>query len=63
MPYIYVQMADRFSLAPWVVEDAPADRFQFYLGILAEEGRIKGDLAGLEPDEEMFWEDDEEGAG
>ena len=58
MPYAYVLIGERFGLAPWDIEDAPADRVQFYLNLLGAEGEFKGDLAGLEPHEPMYWEDE-----
>jgi hypothetical protein len=59
LEYAYVHVAERFGGWPWDIEEAPADSVQKYLNLLGAEGEYKGDLAGLEPDEAMFWEDDE----
>lgn len=56
--YAYILLGERFGQPPWVIEDAPADRLAFYLGLLSLEGQYKDDLAGLEPDEPMTWFDE-----
>lgn len=57
--YAYVLLGERFGRLPWEIEDAPADRVTFYLGLLRAEGEYKDDLAGLEPEDSMDWGDDE----
>lgn len=59
MEYAYVCVAERFGGWPWDIPEAPADSVARCLNLLAAEGEFKSDLAGLEADEPMFWEDDE----
>jgi len=60
MEYAYIVVAERFGGWPWDIEDAPADRVARVFNLLGAEGEYKQALAGLEPDEPMFWEDDED---
>lgn len=52
-------IAERFGGWPWEIEDAPADRVQYYLNLLGAEGEYKEALHGLGPDEPMHWEDED----
>ena len=58
LEYAYVVIGERFGLAPWDIEEAPADRVGFYLHLLGAEGEIRGDLAGFDPEDTIFWEDE-----
>lgn len=60
MPLAYVYIGERFGLAPWDIEAADADRVQYYLNVIGIEGEARADLDGLEPDEAMHWEDDDD---
>lgn len=60
LPLAYMYTGERYGLAPWVIEDAPADRVAYYLNLMGIEGQAKADMDGLKPDEPMFWEDEED---
>lgn len=56
LEYLNVQIADRFHVLPWDVENAPADRYGFYARLLTIESAARAEMAGLEPDEEFYRE-------
>lgn len=58
-PWVVVQLAERFHVLPWHIEDEPTDRVLHYVGLLSIEGEWRNDTAGLEPGEEFYDEDDE----
>jgi hypothetical protein len=62
MVYADIIIAERFGALPWEIEEAPADRVAYYLGILGIEGEYKGLMDGLEPNEafiEVDYDDDQ----
>ena len=58
MEYVYVLLGDRWHIPPWVIEEAPADRVQFYIALLNKEGEYKGALEGLGPADHFDWGDE-----
>ncbi len=55
--WLDIQMADRFHVLPWALEDAPADRYARCLRLLTIESEALTAMAGLAPDEEFYRED------
>lgn len=50
-------------MAPWEIEQAPADRVSFYFNVLAAEAKVLARFDGVEPGEDVTlfgWSDEEE---
>jgi hypothetical protein len=54
-----VQLAERFHVLPWHIEDEPTDRVLAYIDLLILEAEYQDDTAGMEPGE-GFYDIDEE---
>lgn len=48
-PWLVVQLAERFKVLPWHIEDEPTDRVLHYIALLSLEGEYQADTAGMEP--------------
>jgi hypothetical protein len=57
---LYVQLADRFGGWPGHYGTLPADERAFWLGLLGVEARVSNVFAGLDPDDEVVFDPDEE---
>jgi hypothetical protein len=54
-----VYMGERFGVPPWDIEQAPADRVEYYLSIMGVEGEMQALLDGLGPEDELIMDDRE----
>ena len=43
-------------MLPWTLEDAPADRYAYYLRLLTIEAEARSAMAGLDPEEPFYRE-------
>lgn len=59
-PLAYVHLGERFGKWPWEIEDEPADRVAYYLGVMAKEAEYRDALADVGPRDEYFreWPED-----
>jgi hypothetical protein len=62
MPWelIAVRVAERFGVLPWSLDDEPADRVYYYLGVMGIEADMQRALDGLEKDEPLILEGDDD---
>jgi hypothetical protein len=54
LPLAFVLLAERFGGWPWDIENAPADRVEYYLAVIGAEGEAHADHAGLSDGEEVY---------
>jgi len=59
MPLALDFIAQRYSKTPWEIEEAPADKVQWYMTVVGIYNEAQADMEGLDPNEAMYWEDDE----
>lgn len=60
MPLALDFLAQRWGTTPWDLEDAPADRLQFYMNVVGAYNEAQADMAGLNERQPMYWMDDDE---
>lgn len=47
-------LGERFGCLPWHLEDAPADRLAYYVGLLSVEGEFAAATADLPDGEDLI---------